>query len=381
MDFSLSQQQEMIRNMVREFAQKEIEPHAAKHDEEESFPTEIVKKMAAQGLLGMMVPPEYGGTGLDSVSYTLGVEEISRVDASCGIIMSVNNSLYCGCTQRFGTDEQKKKFLPPVAKGESIGAYALTEPGAGSDPSALKTTAIKDGDDYILNGEKIFVTNGGVADYTICYARTDPEDKSHRGISAFIIQDGMEGYVKGAKEKKLGIRASDTISFTLKDCRVPEFNRLGEEGKGFKIALATLDDGRIGVASQALGIAQGAFDHAVDYSKQREQFGQTISNFQAIQWKLADMAVGIHASRLLIHRAASLKDAGERYSTEASMAKLFASDVAMKATREAIQIWGGYGFTKEYPLERYYRDAKITELYEGTSEIQRLVIARAFLRD
>jgi len=379
MEFSLSEEHQMTRKMVREFAESEIAPVALVHDEEQKFPMEIVEKMAELGLMGMTVPPEYGGAGTDSISYVIAVEELSRVDASVGVIAAVNNGLACEPLMRWGTEEQKERYLKPVARGEKIGCYALTEPEAGSDAAAIRTTAVLDGDEWVLNGQKVFVTNALNAWIVISYAITDP-GKGHRGISAFIIPTDAPGFVRVKKENKLGIRASDTMALSFDDCRIPKENMLGERGQGFKIALATLDVGRIGIAAQAVGIAQGALDESIKYAKERHAFGQPIAGFQAIQWKLADIATELEAARLLTYRAAYMKDKGVKHTKESSMAKLFASEVAMKATREAIQIHGGYGYVKEYPVERFYRDAKITEIYEGTSEIQRLVISRAILK-
>ena len=379
MDFKPTEEQEMIRKMVRDFAEKELAPIAQENDEKAGYPREIAKKLGELGLMGMAIPPEYGGAGTDQISYTIAVEELSRIDASFGTVVSVNNSLVCDAILKWGTEEQKQEFLKPLAQ-QGIGAYSLTEPGSGSDAGALKTTAILDGDEYIINGTKNFVSNGYTADVILLFALTDPSKKA-RGISAFLVKDGTPGFNKGKKEDKMGIRACDTIEISFEDCRLPKENLLGPEEKGLSIALGTLDGGRIGIAAQAVGIAQGALDESIRYSKEREQFGRPISKFQAIQWKLADIATEVDAARLLVHKAAYVKQQGQRFSLESAMAKLFASDVAMKATREAIQIFGGYGYIKEYPVERYYRDAKVTEIYEGTSEIQRLVIARALLAD
>jgi len=379
MDFNLTEEQKMIREMVRNFAEKEVAPMAEKIDESETFPAQNVRRMAELGLLGMMIPQEYGGSGLDVLSYVIAIEEIARFCASTAVIMSVNNSLVCDPIYKFGTEEQKKKFLIPLARGEKLGCFCLSEPGTGSDAAAQKTVAIKKGNEWVLNGTKNFITNGPQADVAIVFAMSD-RSKGHRGISAFIVEKGTPGYTVGKIEKKLGIRGSSTSQIILEDCRVPEENMLGNEGEGFKIAMSTLDGGRIGIASQALGIARGAYEDALSYAKQREAFGQPISNFQGIQWMLADMAVRIDAARLLIWRAALLKQGGQKYTKEAAMAKLFASETAMWTVTKAVQIHGGYGYIKDYRVERFFRDAKITEIYEGTSEIQRNVIAREILK-
>lgn len=380
MEFTLSDEQKMIRDMAREFAEKEVAPTAAQLDEQSEFPAQHVKKMAELGLMGMMVPTEWDGAGLDTVTYTLALEEISAACASTAVTMSVNNSLYCGPITKFASDEQKKKYLSPFARGERLGAYALSEPGTGSDAANQQTIATLKGDQYILNGRKNFITNGPHADAVLVYAMTDKE-KRHKGISCFIVEKDFKGYSIGKVEKKLGIRASSTSEIVLEDCEVPKENRLGEEGMGFTIAMNTLDSGRIGIGTQALGIARAAFDTARRYSTEREAFGQAICKFQAIQHYLADMAMKIDAARLLVHRAAWMRDHNLTFSKEAAMAKLFASEAAMWVTNKAIQIHGGYGYIKEYPVERFFRDAKITEIYEGTSEIQRLVIARNVLKE
>ncbi len=381
MDFDLTKEQELIAQSVAEFADKEVAPKVAAYDEAEEFPRDLVDKMYDLGLMGMMVPPEYGGGGTDTVSYTLAMEEINRVDASLGVIMSVNNSLVCDPILRFGTEAQKEFYLPRFAQGPWLGAYALTEPWSGSDAGAMRATAVREGDEWVLNGQKIFVTNGWHADAIVTYAKTDPKAPRSQGISAFIVPADAPGLQKVRKEKKLGIRASDTAALAFENLRIPEENLLGERDRGFRVALATLDGGRIGIASQALGIARGSFEAARDYAQEREQFDRPIAEFQAIRFKLADMATEIDAARLLIHHAAALRDRGKNYTKAASMAKLFASDLAVRASREAIQIFGGYGYLRDYPVEKRYRDAKITELYEGTSEIQRLVIARHLARD
>lgn len=379
MDFNLTEEQKMIKEMARNFAEKEVAPIAEKLDEGEIFPAENVKRMADLGLLGMMIPQKYGGAGLDVLSYVIAIEEIARYCASTAVIMSVNNSLVCDPIYKFGTDEQKNKFLIPLAKGEKLGCFCLSEPGTGSDAAAQKTVALKKGNEWILNGTKNFITNGPQADVAIIFAMSD-KSKGHRGISSFIVEKGTTGYSIGKIEKKLGIRGSSTSQIVLEDCRIPAENLLGKEGDGFKVAMTTLDGGRIGIAAQALGIARGAYEDALQYAKQREAFGQPIANFQGIQWILADMAMRIDAARLLIWRAAMLKQAGERYTKEAAMAKLFASETAMWTVTKAVQIHGGYGYIKDYRVERFFRDAKITEIYEGTSEIQRSVIAKEIMK-
>lgn len=379
MNFNLTEEQKMIKEMVRNFAEKEVEPLAQKIDEDEIFPADNVKRMAKLGLLGMMIPQEYGGVGLDVISYVIAIEEIARYCASTAVIMSVNNSLVCDPIYKFGTEGQKKKFLIPLARGEKLGCFCLSEPGTGSDAAAQKTVAVKKGNEWILNGTKNFITNGPQADVAIVFAMSD-RTKGYKGISAFIVEKGTHGYSVGKIEKKLGIRGSSTSQIVLEDCIIPAENLLGKEGDGFKVAMSTLDGGRIGIAAQALGIARGAYEDALTYAKQREAFGQPIANFQGLQWMLADMAMKIDAARLLIWRAAMLKQNGERYTKEAAMAKLFASETAMWTVTKAVQIHGGYGYIKEYRVERFFRDAKITEIYEGTNEIQRSVIAREILK-
>jgi alkylation response protein AidB-like acyl-CoA dehydrogenase len=379
MDFAYADEHLMLRDTVREFALRRLEPIASQFDERQEFPWEAVREAAAMGLLGLLVPEEYNGAGVDTVGYAIAIEELSRVWAAFGVIVSVNNSLACWPILAFGTEEQKRRFLPPLAQGVKLGSYALTEPSSGSDAGSLQMVAERVPGGYRLRGTKVFVTNGANADITITFARTDPQQGS-KGISAFVVERPSAGLSVVRKEVKLGIRASDTAVLSFEDVFVPSENRLGQEGEGFRIALATLEGGRIGIAAQALGIAQGALDKALAYSLQREQFGQRIASFQAIQFKLADMATQIEAARLLTYRAAWMKDQGLKAIKEASMAKLFASDVAMMCSREAVQILGGYGYTADYPVERFYRDAKITEIYEGTSEIQRLVISREILR-
>jgi len=380
MKLELSENQRMIRDMVREFAEREIAPVAAELDKKAEYPMEILKKMAQLGLLGIIVPQEYGGAGADTISYTLVIEEISKKCASTGVITSVHNSLVCWPIMKVGTEEQKQKYLPMLAKGEKIGAFAGTEPNAGSDLGAMETTAVLDGDEYIINGAKTFITSGSKAGVIIVFANTD-KSKGSKGISAFIVENTMPGFKVGSVFEKMGINANHVAELIFEDMRVPKENLLGKEGEGFKIALMTLDGGRIGIGAQAVGIAQAALEESIEYAKQREQFGRPIAKFQAIQWMIADMATRIEAARLLVHKAAYAKDQGKRFSKEAAMAKLFASEAAMDAALKAVQIHGGYGYTKEYLVERLFRDAKITEIYEGTSEIQRLVIANNLLKD
>ncbi len=379
MSLTLTPEHEMIRQTARDFAQNEIAPIAAHHDETGEFPLDTIKKMGALGLMGVEVPEEYGGAGMDTVAYVLALEEISKVDASHGTIMSVNNSLVCHGLLNFGAEQQKLSYLAPVASGKKIGAYSLTEPMSGSDAGNMKSRAVCDGDHYVINGRKSWVTSAPVADIIVVFTMTAPE-KKHKGISAFVIETDKPGFSRGKKEPKLGIRASATSEIVFEDYRCPVENRLGEEGEGFKIAMTVLDAGRIGIASQALGIAEAAYEASIGYMKEREAFGQKIGQFQGLQFKVADMKTRIEASRLLIYNAALAKErgkkTGERYTLEASMAKLFASETAMFCAHEAVQIHGGMGYSKELPVERYFRDAKITEIYEGTSEIQRMVIAR-----
>jgi alkylation response protein AidB-like acyl-CoA dehydrogenase len=384
MDLRLTEEHRMIRDMARDFAQKEIAPIAAQLDEEARFPAETVKKMGELGFMGIEIPEEYDGTGMDTLSYVLAMIEISKACASHGAIMSVNNSLVCHGIYKFGTEEQKKTFLAPLASGEKLGSYSLTEPQAGSDPANMRCSAVYDPetDEYVINGTKAWVTSGPNADYILLFAMTD-KSKGHRGISAFIVDTTLPGFSPGKVEPKLGIRASHTSELIFEDYRLPASHRLGEEGLGFKIGLSILDAGRIGIAAQAVGIAEAAYEAARDYAKEREQFGQTIASFQAIQWMLVDMKTRIEAARLLTYQAALAKDeasvSGGRYTLEAAMAKLCASEAAMWVATKAVQIYGGNGYSKEYPVERHFRDAKITEIYEGTSEIQRLVIARSIL--
>lgn len=374
MDFNLTEEQMMIRDLCRDFADRELAPLAAKFDEDKIFPAEALKKMGQLGLMGMLIPPEYGGSGADAVSYCLALMEINRACASTGVTMSVHNSVACEPIYKFGTEEQKRKYLPPLASGEWIGAFAMTEPNAGSDAASLKTIATLEGDHYILNGNKVFITSGSKAGAIIVTALTN-KALGKKGISAFIVEPGFPGFRVGAIEKKLGICASDTAELIFDNCRVPRQNLLGQEGDGLKIALNALDGGRIGIASQAVGIATACLEASIKYAQERIQFGQPIAKFQAIQWMIADMATNIDAARLLTLKAAALKDNGQRFTKEASMAKLFATNIANQAAFNAIQIHGAYGYSKEYPLERYYRDVRASTIYEGTSEIQKMVIA------
>jgi alkylation response protein AidB-like acyl-CoA dehydrogenase len=378
MDFKLTEEHLMIQKAARDFAQTELLPGVIERDEKQMFPTEQIKKMGELGFLGMMVDPKYGGSGLDTISYVLAMEEISKIDASASVVMSVNNSLVCWGLQTFGTEEQKQKYLTRLATGEIIGAFCLSEPEAGSDATSQKTTAIDKGDHYLLNGTKNWITNGSTADVYLVIAQTDVE-KRHKGINALIVEKGMPGFEIGPKEQKLGIRGSDTHSLMFTDVKVPKENRIGEDGFGFKFAMKTLAGGRIGIASQALGIASGAYELALKYSKERKAFGTEICNHQAIAFKLADMAVNIEAARHLCLKAAWDKDNHENYDMSGAMAKLFASQTAMDTTIEAVQIHGGNGYVKEYHVERLMRDAKITQIYEGTSEIQKIVISRAII--
>ena len=379
MHYHLTEEQKAVQAAAREFAQTELLPGVIERDEHQTFPTEQVKRMGQLGFLGMMASPEYGGGGMDTVSYVLAMEEISKVDASCSVIMSVNNSLVVWGLEHFGTEEQKQKYLPKLTSGEMIGAFCLSEPEAGSDATMQRTTAIPDGDDYIINGTKNWITNGSSAGIYLVVAQTYPE-KRHKGINVFIVEKGAPGFVVGPKENKLGIRGSDTHSLMFTDVRVPKANRIGGDGFGFKFAMATLNGGRIGIAAQALGIASGAYELALNYSKERKAFGVPISQHQAIQFKLADMATNIEAARLLCLQAAQDKDAHRDYAKSGAMAKLFASKTAMDTAVEAVQVHGGYGFVKEFHVERLMRDAKITQIYEGTSEIQKIVISRELLK-
>jgi len=378
-DFSLNRDQEMIRESVRDFAQSVLKPRAAEYDRSRQFPLDNWKRCAEMNLTGMMIPEEHGGAGFDCVSYVIAIEEVSRACASTGVILSVNNSLVCGPLLKFGNDDQKKRYLGPHARGEKIGAYCLTEPGAGSDSAALRTTAKKKGDTYILNGTKVFVTNGEAASTFLVYATIDPALR-HKGITAFLVERGFSGFKQGKPERKMGITCSGSTEIVLEDCEVPAANLLGAEGEGFRIAMHTLDGGRIGIAAQALGIGQAALDESLLYSRTREAFGKPISELQAIQWKLADMATEVEAARLLAYRAGWARDNKDRCSLEASMAKLYASEACMRAAHQAVQVHGGYGYINEYTVERLFRDARITEIYEGTSEIQRLVIAKEVLK-
>ena len=380
MQFQLTEEQLMIQAAARDFAQNDCKPGVIERDEHQKFPAEQVKKLGELGFLGMMVDPKYGGGGMDAISYVLAMEEISKVDASVSVVMSVNNSLVCWGLEHFGTEEQKQKYLAPIARGEKIGAFCLSEPEAGSDATSQRTTAIDNGDHYVVNGTKNWITNGSSASIYLVMVQTNVE-LGHKGINCLIMERGMPGFVVGPKENKLGIRGSDTHSLMFTDVKVPKENRIGEEGFGFKFAMKTLGGGRIGIASQALGIAQGAYELALAYTKERKAFGKLISQHQIIQFKLADMATRIEAARLLIYRAAWLKNQGLPCEKEGAQAKVFASEVAMWVTTEAVQIHGGYGYVKEYHVERLMRDAKITQIYEGTSEVQRIVISRALLAD
>lgn len=380
MDFQLTEEQIAVRDAARDFAQNIVAKTVLERDENQTFGAEEIRQLGELGFMGMMVDPKYGGSGMDTVSYVLAMEEISKVDASVSVCMSVNNSLVCWGLEKFGTEDQKQKYLVPLASGKKIGAFCLSEPEAGSDATSQRTMAVKDGDDYILNGTKNWITNGSSAEYYIVIAQTNPE-LGHKGISAFIVERGMEGFVVGAKENKMGIRSSDTHTLLFNDVRVPAENRIGAEGFGFKFAMMILEGGRIGIAAQALGIASGAFELSVKYAKERTAFGKPISHHQAVSFKLADMATDIDAARLLCLQAAYLKDQHLPITKAGAMAKEFASRVAMNVTTEAVQVHGGYGFVKEYHVERMMRDAKITQIYEGTSEIQKIVISRAVLNE
>ncbi|MBE6081600.1 acyl-CoA dehydrogenase [Acidilutibacter cellobiosedens] len=379
MDFTLTKEQEMVRNVMKEFAENEVKPLAAEIDETERFPRETVEKMAKYNMLGIPFPQQYGGAGGDEIAYAIAVEEISRVCATTGVILSAHTSLGCWPIYKYGTEEQKQKYLVPLVKGEKLGAFGLTEPGAGTDAAGQQTTAVLDGDNYIVNGSKIFITNGGQADVYIIFAMTD-KSQGTRGISSFIVEKDFPGFSIGKIEDKMGIRGSSTAELIFQDCIVPKENLLGKEGKGFGIAMSTLDGGRIGIAAQALGIAQGALDETVKYVKEREQFGRPLSKFQGLQWIIADIETAIEASRLLVYRAAFNKANGLPYNKEAAIAKLFAATTAMNVTTKCVQLHGGYGYTKDYPLERMMRDAKITEIYEGTSQVQQMVIAANLLK-
>jgi butyryl-CoA dehydrogenase len=378
MNFELNEEEQMLQQVVRDFAEGEVRPLAAEIDRDGRFPTETIRKAAALGLTGINVPDQYGGAGLTSLATVIAIEEISRCCAATGVILSVNNSLVCDPLLNFANEEQKQRILRPLASGEKLGCFGLTEPQAGSDASNLRTVAVRDGDDYIINGQKVWITNARDADWALIFCVSERQDK-HHGITAFMVSKETSGFSAGKHEEKMGIRAAVSAALHLENCRVPAANRIGEEGDGFKIAMSTLDGGRIGIAAQAVGIAQGAYESALAYSKQRTAFGHPVAEFQAIQFMLSDMATEIEAARLLTYRAAVAKNSGKRFSKEASMAKLFASETAMKHTIKAVQIHGGYGYSKEFPVERAMRDAKITEIYEGTSEIQRLVIAHSLL--
>ena len=380
MNLELSEEQQLLQKSVREFAEAEVRPLAKENDETGKYPRGLFQKAAELGLTGVAIPESEGGSGMDHISYAIVIEEISRVCASTGVILSVQNSLYCDPIHRFGTDEQKKKFLLPFARGEKIGCYALTEPQAGSNAAALATKAVRKGDTYVINGTKAWITNGGAADAAIVYVNTQPE-KGEKGITALVVEKGTPGFAVGKEEKKLGIHATACTELSFSDCEVSAGNRIGAEGEGYKVALSTLDGGRIGIAAQATGIAQGAFEAALSYAQQRQAFGHPIADFQAIQFMLADMATEIDAARLLLRRAAWKQDSGARFSMEAAIAKLFASEMSTRVAHKAMQIHGGYGYSSEYPVERAYRDARITEIYEGTSEIQRLVIAAWVLKN
>ena len=379
MDFELTEEQLAVQEAAREFAQTELLPGVIERDEKQQFPTEQIRKMGELGFMGMMVAPQYGGGGMDTISYVLAMEEISKIDASASVCMSVNNSLVCWGLEKFGTEAQKQKYLVPLASGEKIGAFCLSEPEAGSDATSQKTTAEDKGDHYLLNGTKNWITNGNSASVYLVIAQTDKE-KGHHGINCLIVEKDMNGFIVGKKEDKLGIRGSDTHSIMFQDVKVPKENRISDDGFGFKFAMSTLNGGRIGIASQALGIASGAYELALAYSKERKTFGKPISQHQAIRFKLADMATEIEAARLLCLKTASLKDQKKDFSTQSAMAKLYASKVAMNVTVEAVQIHGGYGYVKEYHVERLMRDAKITQIYEGTSEIQKIIISRKLLK-
>lgn len=381
MNLHFTEEQEMMRKMVRDFAEKELAPILEKMDVDDHYPLEVIRKAGELGIMGIPIPEEYGGAGMDFISYIIAIHELSRVSASFGVILSVHTSVGTNPILYFGTEEQKKKYVPKLAAGEWVGAFGLTEPSAGSDAASLKTRAVKEGDHYVLNGSKVFITNGEAADVFVVFARTDPNETSHRGLTAFIVDRDTPGFSIGKKERKMGLNGSGTVEIIFDNARVPTENLLGEEGEGFKIAMANLDFGRIGIAAQALGIAEAALEHATAYAKSRVQFGKPIGQLQAVGFKLADMATEVEAARLLTYRAAQLCDMGRPCGQEASMAKLFASTAARRAAIEAVQVHGGYGYTKDYPVERLFRDAKVTEIYEGTSEIQRRVISKKLLTD
>jgi alkylation response protein AidB-like acyl-CoA dehydrogenase len=380
MSIQLTDEQLMIRSMVRDFARQVVAPEAARRDHDKQFPGEILKQMGELGLMGMMIPAELGGSGADTVSYVLALSEIASACASTAVVMSVQNSIVCESIYRMGSDDQHQRFLKPLARGETFGAFALTEPNAGSDPVSQKTSAVRDGDTYILTGTKRFITTGKNADVVIVTAVTDPA-KRHKGITAFIVPRDTPGFKVGSVEDKMGLRASDTTDLNFDDCPIPADQRLGQEGQGFELAMKGLDGGRIGIAAQSIGVAQAALDAAVSYAREREQFGVKISKFQGLRWMIADMATELEAARQLTYSAAAMKDRGETYTQQASMAKLFASEMVNRVTGQALQIHGGYGYTKEYPVERYYRDARVFTIYEGTSEIQRVVISNNIFKD
>lgn len=378
MDFTLSKKHEMARTLFRDFAETEVKPLAQEVDETEVFPRGTVDKMIKAGFMGIPIPKEYGGQGCDSLTYAMCVEELSRVCGTTGVIVSAHTSLGSDPIKKFGTEEQKEKYLKPLASGEKLGAFGLTEPNAGTDASGQQTKAVLDGDEYVINGSKIFITNGKEADTYVIFAMTD-KSKGTKGISAFIIEKGTPGFTFGTKEKKMGIRGSSTYELIFTDCRIPKENLIGREGQGFSIAMQTLDGGRVGIAAQALGLAQGALDSTIEFVKERKQFGRPIAKFQNTQFQIADMATKVEAARNLVYKAAIMKDSGKRFSVEAAQAKLYAAEVAMEVTTKAVQLHGGYGYTREYDVERMMRDAKITEIYEGTSEVQRMVISGSLL--
>ncbi|SEH46037.1 hypothetical protein SAMN05192559_101565 [Halobacillus karajensis] len=381
MNLHFTDEQEMMRKMVRDFAEKEVAPAVERMEEEDRFPSELIPKMGELGLMGVPIPEKYGGAEMDYISYIIAIHEISKVSATLGVILSVHTSVGTNPILYFGTDEQKNKYIPKLAKGQYLGAFALTEPSAGSDASSLKTRAGRQGDHYILNGSKVFITNGGNADTFIVFARTNPDVETKKGLSAFIVEKDTPGFSIGKAEKKMGLHGSSTVSLNFDQCKIPVSQRLGAEGEGYRIALANLNIGRIGIAAQSLGIAEGALEHAVSYAKDREQFGRPIADFQGVSFKLADMATELEASKLLVYHAASLQAAGKKCGKEVSMAKLMASKTAVKTAIEAVQVHGGYGYTEDYAVERFFRDAKVCEIYEGTSEIQRIVIGNHLLRD
>ena len=380
MELVFTEEQKMMQKMVRDFAEKEIAPIVEEMEETDRFPREVIKRMGELGLMGIPIPEAYGGAEMDYTSYIIAIHELSKVSATVGVILSVHTSVGTLPILAFGTEEQKKRYIPKLATGEYLGAFALTEPSSGSDASSMKTRAVRDGDHYILNGSKIFITNGGEADTYVAFARTNPDEKGSKGVTAFIIERDMPGFSVGKKEKKMGLNGSNTVEIIFEDCRVPVENRLGEEGQGFKIAMANLESGRIGIAAQSLGIAEAALNYATAYAKERHQFGKPIGQNQGLGFKLADMATEVEAAKLLTYRAADLKNHGIPCMQEVSMAKLFASKAAVKASIEAVQVYGGYGYTKDYPVERLFRDSKVCEIYEGTSEIQKIVISRNLMK-